>query len=203
MFKWIALASWIFLGILAWYTAPQDAAGLWQTLTHMEWINVAILILIGLCLYGFALDYKWVDSRWNIARWLDPRRLPIRFLRQEAEWQGWVIKENAGTLQNLIRQGASDGDITVWGRFHKFATKEHSMDEPLLKIPKEHWAEHEIEFLRLIFGGDDSITYTTNVNESENGPKWKESYNDLHVYRGQAARWLLRNWRKKGLKSDE
>jgi hypothetical protein len=115
-------------------------------------------------------------------------RIPVLEFLKIATESGWNFESlHLMDMQEAIRQGGLDETLIVWGRLNRYPRSEMLMrQEPLDKIPAEHWREFRIQM------GFDS----DNFNVKTWRPKKIEveiGYVDLHVDRGQASAWLVRD----------
>jgi hypothetical protein len=193
MLKFFGVLAIAGIKILDYINAPADAANLWHWVSAMTVPNILILIIGAFTLTGFAADFGWLSPKWNPFRFLDFRRRPISSLADEAEYQGWGKSSDAYTvLHRNFRQASADGRIKLWGRKMIYSLPAHSIDEPLVPIPKDHWHTFEVPPDRLFLGDGH---YLCSVNKVHgNGPTRNQSYVDIQARRAVIAWWVLRNW---------
>jgi hypothetical protein len=118
-------------------------------------------------------------------------RIPVTELLKMATDRGWNFTTGDSLhlidLQKAIRQGASDSQITVWGRLNKWSNNENLVrNEILEKIPHEHWRAFYVHLFPAL-DGDNFHTKSWTPSET---PK---NYLDLHVNRPDAVIWLDRD----------
>jgi hypothetical protein len=146
--------------------------------------------------YGEAYVDLRVNSAEIKARWPEAPasidRIPITAFRELGAALGWDFASGGShhlmDLQEAVRQGGLDGVLTVWGRLNRYPRSEVLMkQEPLDKIPMEHWREFKVHLFPMLDGNNlDTKTWRPKNGETEVG------YVDLHLDRSQASAWLKR-----------
>lgn len=87
-----------------------------------------------------------------------------------------------------LRQAGADGAITFWGKTNRNSYENLTRDELLIRIPKDHWVDYELDFSRARAEGDNFYFWTLNkraLRDIKVG-----GFADVHVDRDAAVQWL-------------
>lgn len=123
-------------------------------------------------------------------------RTTLLQFRTQASTGGWpadLSDDRWLMLLSELRQAGSDGVVSLWGRrrdrsLASVLYDEHERKEPLVQIPKEHWAHFEIEPQSFLMPENEASPRTYNIHLSDWGRK--DAYYDLHVGTADAGPWL-------------
>jgi hypothetical protein len=124
------------------------------------------------------------------------QKVPLTVLREWASDAGWCADVQAATVGDndwwsfakRLRQAAVDGDITFWGKKYVYEFGEDLDDEPLVKIPPEHFEEFGFDPARLA-QVDNYDIFTGKLGEPPSANRGR-IFRDLHVDAQQAQAWL-------------
>ncbi|MCG2629717.1 hypothetical protein L6654_24135 [Bradyrhizobium sp. WYCCWR 13023] len=142
----------------------------------------------------------WVGIQFSSAQMFDlyplrrnqiPNRISSVELMKMAIRLGWNFSDQHSLelidLQDAIRQGALDAQLTVWGKLNRWPNAPQLMQKEVLeKIPAEHFKDYRINLFAAL-ENDNFHTYTWHILPSSSAEK---GYLDLHVDRSEAANWL-------------
>jgi hypothetical protein len=135
---------------------------------------------------------KLPDTLTTVAKGTLPAldRIPITELLKMATDRGWNFTANDSLhlldLQDAIKQGASDGHLTLWGRLRRWNTESLLRNEVLEKISPDYWRTFYVH----LWPACDSDNFHT---KSWNPDDKLQNYLDLHVNRPEAVIWLDRD----------
>lgn len=120
-----------------------------------------------------------------------PDLMPLIEIRDEAKRRGWDMtgKTNLHVMDfgDGLRQAAVFSQIPFWGRSNRNEFDRLNRNEPLDRVPSNHWKDYEIEIQPFIFAAE-NFAITTCCPRNDN---WKTgSFLDLQVERQPALRWL-------------
>jgi hypothetical protein len=125
-----------------------------------------------------------------------PRRVPLSELREWATDAGWCSDAQSATIGDNdwwtfatnLRQAAADGSVGFWGRRYVADFGKDLDTEPLVEIPRDHFAEFEFDPTALA-QVDNYDLFTGKIGHSQN--EWKgRVFRDIHVSADQARAWL-------------
>ena len=125
-----------------------------------------------------------------------PKCVPLSELRELAVGAGWCADVQSATVgdndwwsfANRVRQAAVDGSIQFWGRRYLADFGKDLDTEPLVEIPKEHFAEFQFDPLALA-QADNYELFTNKIGDVPSAWKGK-IFRDIHVNADQARAWL-------------
>jgi nucleoside phosphorylase len=124
------------------------------------------------------------------------RRVPLSDFRVWAATAGWCCDVQSATVGDndwwtfttRLRQAAVDGAIGFWGKRYIYDFGKDLDDEPLVKIPREHFEEFGLEPTR-VAQADNYDIFTGKLGDPPSA--WKGAiFRDLHVDERQARIWL-------------
>jgi hypothetical protein len=125
-----------------------------------------------------------------------PLRIPVSEFREWASAAGWCRDVHSATIGDndwwsfavRLRQAAVDGTITFFGRRYVADYGRDLDTEPLVQIPKEHFAEFEFDPTALA-QVDNYDLFTGKIGHSPS--EWKgRNFRDLRVKADEAQAWL-------------
>lgn len=123
-------------------------------------------------------------------------RAPLAELCEWAADAGWCSDVHSATVGDndwwtfatRLRQAAVDGSIQFWGRRYVADYGKDLDTEPLVEIPKAHFAEFEFD-PAAIAEVDNYDLFTGKLGDSSSA--WKgQIFRDIHVNADQARAWL-------------
>jgi hypothetical protein len=155
-----------------------------------------VLLLIGMACFVGAI-WDWSRQRGWLPILFRDVRIPYVKIRILANARGWNLNDDSSQsinraydLEKAMRQAASDGDLFVWGR--RCETPFGS--NPLILIPKEHFADSGFEFHYGYLTRDNVENISTYTWKPEAGKKKDsfsgQNYCDLYVSRRGINRLL-------------
>jgi len=90
-------------------------------------------------------------------------------------------------LQDALRQGGLDGNVTIWGKLNRWPNAEQLMRKEVIEeIPSEHWREFRVH----LFGALDNDNFKTYSWHVQPSAAAELHYVDLHLERTRALEWL-------------
>lgn len=129
-------------------------------------------------------------------------RVSFIWLMSEISKRGRDFEDKSSgilSIANELRQAGLDGRMTFWGRPNRFEMEKLVREEPLNKIPSDHWKDFRIHW-PAAFELDFSKSGRVVGIESDNFPVGTYSlsasneksrrYMDLHMDRLEALAWL-------------
>ena len=127
-----------------------------------------------------------------------PKRMPLLDLRAYCKKRGWKFGQSEMDALDFVEalvQGAIDGDVEFWGKFDEYGRGPDGSwhDEPLTRIPPEHFKKYRIEVVGLVMQDENRrvFTHSYGVDNHRSG-----GYLDLHV-----SIPALRAWEKSARKT--
>jgi hypothetical protein len=156
----------------------------------LGWMVILLVLLLGITVeYALSKGSKYPSrgDTMNATGTVEfPERISFIELLREAEKRGLNFLGDNPTIVDLckrLRQAASDGTLTIWGR-------ERRESEPLIAIPASHWREFNIDWMQAVvlgppsgdvkgFADDNFFVGTRSLNHNK-------AYFDLHLNRTRA-----------------
>lgn len=162
-----------------------------------SWILAGTFGLIGL---AFAPQFLQL-GQWSYRKFAgsaEPQRMPLNELYKQAKRLGWDFADNTGHVFDFVdglKQAGADGHIQFSGTpTHRIPAL--TEDGFLQNIPSEYWQKCKLSAISPLeldkrdghvigIKGDNRKTETYNRQSG-----YIENYQDIHVDRSQALKWL-------------
>lgn len=119
-----------------------------------DWVRF-VLGLVFLFILGW-IYWPYIKTRFNKNDPITKEKRPYICWLKEAEKLGAdFLDESLQILEfaKEVRQSASDEKIVLYGRKQKYSSDNLNRSEPLLKIPIDHWQEHQIDAISSVICG--------------------------------------------------